>query len=65
MAPTVMGMVLGTPPTNLPDTGFRDRLQNVLPPACLLLAVLLLGCWMPGPLFDLLRQGAALLGGGP
>lgn len=65
MAPTVLGMVLGPPSGNLPDTGFRDRLQNTLPPACLLLAVVLLTLWMPPFLGELLLQGADLLGGMP
>lgn len=65
MAPTVLGMVLGPAPANLPDTGFSDRFQNVAPPVCLLLVVLLMGAWMPGLLADLLRQSATLLGGGP
>lgn len=65
MTPTLLSMVLGAPPANLPDTGFRDQLRNVTSPLCLLLTVLLLGAWMPGLLHGLLLQSVALLGGGP
>lgn len=64
MAPTVLGMVLGEPPARLPGSGHRERLLTVGPPLFLLLVVAVLGVWLPPPLLDLLRQGAALLQGG-
>jgi len=64
MAPTVLGMVLGDPPVRLPGSSHRERLLTVAPPLLLLLAVAVLGIWLPPPLADLLRQGAALLRGG-
>lgn len=64
MAPIVLGMVLGDPPSRLPSTSQRERLLTVLPPLVLLLLVVVLGVWLPPPLTDLVHQGAALLRGG-
>ena len=61
MALTVLPMVMGDIPEESEATSYRDSLQTVGPPLALLLLVFLLGIWIPAPLMDLLREGAALL----
>jgi hydrogenase-4 component F len=61
MALTVIPMVMGEPPTDLEDNGYRDRLLTVAPPLVMVLVILLLGIWPPAPLLELLRQAAAVL----
>ena len=62
MGATVVTIVQGKPPDDLPETGFRDTVATVLPPALLLVAVLVLGLYVPGPLDDLIHDAARLLG---
>jgi len=59
MGATVLGATQGEPTE--PDLHARDRLLLVAPPLVMLLAVLVLGVYLPGPLVDLLQEGAALL----
>ncbi|MBP1728095.1 MAG: dehydrogenase (quinone) [Deltaproteobacteria bacterium] len=61
MALTVLPMVMGDVPEDSEKTSYRDSLLTVGPPLVLLLMVFLLGVWIPQPLMDLLREGAALL----
>ena len=61
MALTVLPMVMGDIPEDSEKTSYRDSLLTVGPPLLLLLLVFLLGVWIPQPLMDLLREGAALL----
>jgi hydrogenase-4 component F len=61
MALTVLPMVMGDIPEDSEKTSYRDSLLTVGPPLVLLLLVFLLGVWIPQPLMDLLREGAALL----
>lgn len=66
MAPVVLGMLLGEAPDRLPGSSQQERLLTVAPPLFLLALVGLFGIWLPPPLAELVRQGAALLlGGGP
>jgi hydrogenase-4 component F len=64
MAPTVLSMVMGTPPANMPETEHRESLLHVAPPLLLILLVMLLGAWMPEPVAKLLREAAGLISGG-
>ncbi|UFS72818.1 hydrogenase [Geomonas sp. RF6] len=64
MASTVLSVVMGKIPRDLPPTTYRDSAQTVLPPLILMGVVLVLGVWIPAPLQDLLADAAALLGGG-
>ena len=61
MALTVLPMVMGEVPEDSEKTSYRDSLWTVGPPLVLLLLIFLLGVWIPQPLMDLLRDGAALL----
>jgi hydrogenase-4 component F len=61
MALTVIPMVMGEPPRDLEETGYRDRFLTVAPPFAMALIILLLGIWPPLPLLDLLREAAALV----
>jgi hydrogenase-4 component F len=63
MGVTVMGVVQGAPPDDLPDTGFRDSLLSAGPPLVLMAAVLALGLWVPAPLRAAFEAAAASLGG--
>ena len=64
MAPTVLGMVLGSPPPHMPETEHKESLLHIAPPLLLILLVMILGVWMPEPLARLLRDAAALISGG-
>lgn len=61
MALTVLPMVMGEVPEDSEQTSYRDSLWTVGPPLVLLLLIFLLGVWIPQPLMDLLREGAAQL----
>jgi hydrogenase-4 component F len=63
MAASVLAVSQGEPAGR--DQTFSDRLLLVVPPLILLLAVLLLGLYLPEPLRLLLEQAAALVGGAP
>jgi hydrogenase-4 component F len=62
MGATVVTMVQGKPPDDLPPSRFRDSFATVFPPALLLLAALVLGLYLPGPLDQMIRDAVALLG---
>jgi hydrogenase-4 component F len=59
MGATVLGATQGEPTE--PDLHARDRLLLVTPPLTLLLAVLVLGLYLPAPLTRLLQEAASLL----
>jgi len=61
MGSTVLAVVQGTPPEDLEDTGFRDGLGTVGPALALLLAVLVLGVWVPSGLDAALRDAAVFV----
>jgi hydrogenase-4 component F len=61
MGGTVLAVVQGTPREDLPDTGFHDTLGTVGPPLILLIAVVVLGVWLPPGLESALRDAAALV----
>jgi hydrogenase-4 component F len=65
MALTVLPMVMGTPPTDIEPTEYRDGVLTVGPPLFLMMVILGLGIWPPEFLVTLLRDGAAMLGGQP
>lgn len=65
MALTVLPMVMGTPPTGLEPSDYRDRLLTVGPPMAMMTLILFLGVWPPEFLTGLLKSGAALLGAKP
>jgi hydrogenase-4 component F len=58
MGGTVLAVVQGTPQEPLPATTYREGAGTVGPPAALLLAVLLLGVWVPPWLDRALREAA-------
>jgi hydrogenase-4 component F len=67
MATIVLPMAYGVPnksvPNSLPDeSGRREPLWSVAPPAVLALAVLVLGVYIPPQLADLLRHAATAVG---
>jgi hydrogenase-4 component F len=59
MGATVLAVTQGEPME--PELHFRDRVLLVAPPLVFLLAVLVLGLYLPPPLTELLHQAAALL----
>jgi hydrogenase-4 component F len=59
MGATVLSVTQGEP--NDPELHFKDRFLLVAPPLVMLLTVLLLGVFIPAPLYDLLQQAADLL----
>ena len=63
MGATVLAVVQGAPPQDLPETGFRDSLLTAGPPLLLMAAVLALGLWVPAPLRAAFEAAAASLGG--
>jgi len=65
MALTVLPLIMGAPPGDIPPTDYEDRLLTVAPPLAMLGIILWLGIWPPHILVTLLREGAALLGGMP
>jgi len=65
MALTVLPMVMGAPPADIPLSDYQDRLLTVGPPLVMLGIILWFGIWPPAFLVTLLHEGAALLGGMP
>jgi hydrogenase-4 component F len=58
---TVLAVVQGKPRDDLPDTGFHDNVGTVAPAALLLIAVVVLGVWVPPGLEAALRDAAAFV----
>jgi len=63
MGATVLRLVQGAVPEGLAANDFRDTRLLAGPPLALLVAVLLLGLWVPPPLRQLVGAAAALVGG--
>lgn len=61
MASTVLPLVMGAEPEDLPPTDYRESFLTIAPPLVLMGIVLLLGVWLPDPLVQLLNNAAALL----
>jgi hydrogenase-4 component F len=61
MGSTVVSMVQGKPPDDLPANQFPDRFGTVFPIILLLALVLVLGVYIPPPLDDIISEAAALL----
>ncbi len=59
MGQTVLRVVQGTPERPMQTTGFQDTPFTVIPAGLLLVIVLLLGLYIPGPLRDVLEQARA------
>jgi hydrogenase-4 component F len=62
MASVFLRMAQGVPPKQISRS--RESAWSILPPAALAAAVLVLGVYIPPPLFHLLRRLALLIGGG-
>lgn len=61
LANTILPVVLGDPPDNIPDSKYQDRVLTVAPLCVVMLIILLLGIWQPPFLIRLLQDGAAML----
>lgn len=61
MGGTVLAVVQGKPHEDLPNTGFHDTWGTVGPALILLIAVVVLGVWVPPGLTAALRDAAALV----
>lgn len=61
MALTVLPMIMGETPETSEMTSYRETAWTVAPPLTLLLLVVLLGVWIPGPLLAILKEAASLL----
>jgi hydrogenase-4 component F len=64
MGATVLGIVQGTPPKGMEHPALGDSLLSAGPPVVLLVAVLLLGLWVPAPLRALIDCAALVVRGG-
>lgn len=64
MGATVLAVVQGTP-SESSDTGFRDSFWKTAPMFASLALVLMMGIWIPGPLYAFLEQAARTLQGAP
>lgn len=62
MGATVLSVVQGTPSAEN-DTGFRDSFWKTAPMFIALALVLMMGIWIPQPLFAFLQKAAQTLGG--
>jgi len=62
MSLTVIPVVFGEPPKDRERTKYHETPLLVVPPLILLLALGILGLWLPGPLFRLFNEAAGLLG---
>ncbi|MCC7539096.1 MAG: hydrogenase [Deltaproteobacteria bacterium] len=58
MSATVLAVVQGEPPKDLKETGYRDSLGTVGPALLLLVAVTILGVWVPAPMDAAIRAAA-------
>jgi hydrogenase-4 component F len=65
MGATVLKVVQGRPPVAARDTPYRDGFFTGLPIVVLLMIVLMLGLYIPGPLNDLLLEAVRFLEGHP
>jgi len=61
MGTTVLAVVQGKTPADMPSTGFHDSVGTVGPPLILLAAVLVLGLWLPSELETALRAAALMV----
>ncbi len=61
LARTILPVVLGDPPSDLPDSKYQDRLLTVAPLVLVMMIILVLGIWQPAFLLRLLKDGAAML----
>jgi len=61
MGSTVISVVQGTPPDDLPPLRFPDTFGTVFPIVLLLVLVLVLGVYIPDPLDNIVREAAAML----
>jgi hydrogenase-4 component F len=61
MGGTVLAVVQGQPREDLPETTFRDGPGTVGPPLVLLIAVIVLGVWVPPPLDRALQEAATFV----
>ncbi len=61
MGATVMAVVQGPPSEQAPPSGYRERFGTTAPVFLFLSVVLVLGCWIPGPVDRGLRQAAIFL----
>jgi hydrogenase-4 component F len=61
MGGTVLAVVQGKPHEHLPDTGFRESVGTVGPPLVLLIAVIVLGVWVPPAIGSALWDAATFV----
>ena len=65
MGATVLKVVQGRAPANVPDTGYRDGLLTAAPVVMLMGIVLLIGLYIPTPLDTLIKDAVCYLEGRP
>ncbi len=61
MSLTVVPVVFGDPPKNRERTRFSETALLVAPPLALLVILGIIGIWLPEPLYQLVKEAAALL----
>ncbi|KAF0241463.1 MAG: hydrogenase-4 component [Planctomycetota bacterium] len=65
MGATVFAVCQGNPSEQASATTFRDSFKTCIAPAIFLALALVMGIWVPRPLADLMRAGAAYVEGRP
>lgn len=65
MGATVLAVVQGEPAANAPDTGFRDSFWKTAPMFIALALIVMMGIWIPRPLFAFVEEAARTLQGTP
>jgi len=63
MGSTVLAVVQGPPSAAAASTDFRDSFWKTAPMFAALVMVLILGIWIPGPVYDLVLEAARMLEG--
>jgi len=65
MGATVLTVVQGRPPAHVEDTEYRDGFLTAAPVVILMVMVLLIGLYIPGPLGTMIKDAAGFLEGRP
>jgi len=65
MGSTVLTVVQGPPSPAAGTTTFRDSFWRTAPMLAALVMVVIMGLWIPAPVYDLVQRAAKTVGGAP